>query len=330
MLQVENTGTEFISGVISYVKHDSITILTYNYVPDSIVQNTYYWHYTHLAPFQVEQIELQVDKPDTPALPVDYIVYADIRDTVNNILTSETDTIVEIIACSYDPNGKYVEPINEILGQNYTLIGNTLNYTITFQNTGNAPAENVVITDTLPASLDLSTFNLIMSSHAVSVNMTPNGIVTFLFNGINLPDSTNNEPESHGFVRFSIEAISSIVNNTLIENTANIFFDQNAPVSTSTASTTMVLNYPLGISDNISNTGISLFPNPTHGIINIMNTTNFSASDYMIVIDAAGKLIMNQKLNNLKTINLSKYESGIYTIKFFLEKNINIFKIAVQ
>jgi len=329
-LDVENTGTTFSSGVISYLKHDSVNVIGTSPAPDSLNQSVYYWHYTHIAPFQNEQIFIEVDKPNTIGFSFYSVSYADVRDTSNNILISEIDTTNETVTCSFDPNAKYVSPVSEIMGQNYTLIGEQLTYTITFQNTGNAPAVNVVVVDTLPATLDFTSFHLVASSHDVAVVTSLNGIITFVFNGIYLPDSASNESGSHGFVVFNIEALSSISNNTLVQNTASIFFDQNAPVQTSTASTTFVLNLPTGISEStINDNEIFVYPNPTSGILTV-NTSTSTSSDDLEIFDFTGKLISRQPLKTNNSIDFTHFTKGVYTVKILQNENVRVFKIVYQ
>ncbi len=331
LIDVENTGTNFISGVIAYYKHDSVNVVSTIPLPDSTVQNIYYWHYSHISPFQHVQISLNVDKPNTIGYQFHSISYADIRDTSNIIIASEIDTTYEIVTCSFDPNEKTVSPVNSIMGQNYTLIGQLLTYDITFQNTGNAPAQNVTVVDTLPASLSLNSFNLVSSSHPVDVHYTQDGIVTFNFYNINLPDSTSNEPGSHGFVEFTIQTIPTIANNTLVENTASVYFDQNPPVQTSTASTILVNNFPIGLAENnLNDQEIFIYPNPVKTFVTILAPAANPANDNISVYDNTGKLILNQSLNQSTTLDFADYRKGLYTVKILMKQKVGVYKLALQ
>jgi uncharacterized repeat protein (TIGR01451 family) len=141
-----------------------------------------------------------------------------------------------LVTQSLDPNDKAVYPSTTL-----DISGNKwLNYKIRFQNTGTAEAENVYITDTLSNKLDISTFTLLSYSHFPFIQLNSNGILIFNFPNINLPDSNSNEPESHGYVEFKIRAKDSLTVGSTIENTANIYFDYNAPVITNTVSNTLI------------------------------------------------------------------------------------------
>ncbi|MEO0404414.1 MAG: T9SS type A sorting domain-containing protein, partial [Bacteroidota bacterium] len=122
----------------------------------------------------------------------------------------------------------YAEP-------HYILPETEIEYLVRFQNTGNAPATTVTIRDTLDANLDLETFHLRSNSHDVQATLDPETReVVFLFENIMLPDSTANEPESHGYVSYEVTPLEGLAPESSIENTAYIFFDNNPPIVTNT------------------------------------------------------------------------------------------------
>ena len=73
--------------------------------------------------------------------------------------------------------------------------------------------------------------------------MHENGLVEFLFENILLPDSTTNEPTSHGFITYQIQPNPDISDFTTINNFAGIFFDFNDPIITNTVTNTMVTSF---------------------------------------------------------------------------------------
>ena len=73
------------------------------------------------------------------------------------------------------------------------------------------------------------------ASHPYEVSLDlESGRVEFIFDNILLPDSTTNEIESQGFIKYRINHKEDLVNNTFIENTASIYFDSNPPIVTNT------------------------------------------------------------------------------------------------
>ena len=134
---------------------------------------------------------------------------------------------------SYDPNDKQGFPVG--YGEpHYIHTGQDLEYLIRFQNTGTAPAINIYILDTLDKNLDLSTIQPGASTHPYRYEYFGNGAIQFAFENINLPDSTTNEPDSHGFVKFHIKQNPALPLETEVFNRAAIYFDFNPPVLTNT------------------------------------------------------------------------------------------------
>jgi uncharacterized repeat protein (TIGR01451 family) len=134
---------------------------------------------------------------------------------------------------SYDPNDKSALPAG-ITASKIIRKEDVLEYTIRFQNTGNDVAYTVIIEDELSEYLDLSTLRTGASSHPCSWKIGGEGKakLTWTFNNILLPDSTTNEPGSHGFVQFSIAQMKDNALGTTITNKAQIYFDYNSPIVT--------------------------------------------------------------------------------------------------
>jgi hypothetical protein len=110
-----------------------------------------------------------------------------------------------------------------------------LRYVIRFQNTGNFPADQVLLLDTLSESLDLATLKVIATSHPCTWRLRSERILEFLFANIALPDSISDEPASHGFAAFTIQPRRDLAQGDSIHNRAAIYFDFNAPVITNQA-----------------------------------------------------------------------------------------------
>jgi len=188
--------------------------------------------------------------------PIDIVVKRGNEDFTSETLTYQIKTFLlengeyvaldsieetQIMRCGFDPNDKQVSPSRvEPSNSNYTQFDELLNYKIRFQNTGNDTSFNVLVTDTLSPLLDPSTFNLIATSHPVTLQSRDNGVLNFYFPDINLVDSLTNEPESHGFISFSIKANEGIKELDEIENTAFIYFDLNKAIVTNTVNNTFV------------------------------------------------------------------------------------------
>lgn len=151
-----------------------------------------------------------------------------------DVYSVDSSEVTTELTCAYDPNDKAGFP-EGWSDDHYVLAGDTIEYRIRFQNTGNAPATDVIVEDTLDVSLDANTFEWLGSSHPMTYAYYPETrAMHFRFMGIMLPDSVNNEPESHGWIRYRMAVESSAVHDELIENTAHIYFDNNEAVVTNT------------------------------------------------------------------------------------------------
>ncbi len=164
----------------------------------------------------------------------------------------------------YDPNDKLATPSGA--GMDHEILPNTdLQYTIRFQNVGNDTAFRVIIKDTLSDLLDPATIVPGPSSHPFSWRLEDAGILTFNFYEINLPDSTTNLMESQGFVNFRIKQKRDLAPGSVIENSAAIYFDFNAPVITNTTFHTIsdlleIVSGSVTVAD--PGTAVKVMPNP--------------------------------------------------------------------
>ena len=114
-------------------------------------------------------------------------------DIVNATPTDDEDPEIEIdclpIIDSYDPNDKQIVPAG--IGDGRIVHPESiLEYIIRFQNTGSDMAYNVVVLDTLPEHLDISTIHWGISSHQYNLEVSGQGrpVLSFSFEDINLPD----------------------------------------------------------------------------------------------------------------------------------------------
>jgi uncharacterized repeat protein (TIGR01451 family) len=214
---------------------------------------------------------------------------------VSNNLMQHCFTVVN----SFDPNAKEVYPEGGIpINQEW------MTYTIHFQNTGNAPAQNIYILDTLDQNLIASSFSLLSYSHEPLVQLFGN-VVKFNFPNINLPDSTNDEPNSHGFVQYKIKIAPGLPIGTTISNIAYNFFDFNPPIATNAVENMIGLTSITGITEKLD---FSVYPNPTDGNI-FINLVLKSTSEIKIeLFNSLGQVV--------KTISNTKYLAGKNEINF--------------
>ena len=209
------------------------------------------------------------------------------------------------VSNSHDPNFKSVYPISALPNSSEWV-----SYTIHFQNTGNAPAEKVVIRDTLDPQFILDSFVVLGSSHTMTTSKN-NSALAFLFSNINLIDSATDAELSQGYVSYKVKLSAQLSNNSLLKNTAYIYFDYNDPVVTNTCLFPIV-EPKLSIGRHLKN-GLSIYPNPNNGEFYI----NSLGEDFQIEIkNYLGQVVdfQTEKLSN-QTYRIKGLNPGIYTIR---------------
>ncbi|MGB0914592.1 MAG: T9SS type A sorting domain-containing protein [Crocinitomicaceae bacterium] len=74
--------------------------------------------------------------------------------------------------------------------------------------------------------------------------------------------------------------------------------------------------------------GVSIFPNPTEGFINITNDNK--SSNNIIVYNTLGEVVLTKSTNNSTSINLSTEGTGIYLIKVTNENGSFVERVVVK
>ena len=236
--------------------------------------------------------------------------------------------LLQILGNSYDPNDKLVAKPSIYNGSLFmveaieTGVDDILTYTVRFQNTGTAPAQNIVVVDTLDAQLDFSSFYLVHSSHPVQIVDMGNGILHFEYNGIWLPDSNTNEPASHGQFTYRIQENTGNENGSEITNTAYIYFDWNAPIITNTTYNVNVWLEEVGEQTFAH----EITPNPAQDQVTISVEGPFSAT----LQDLTGKVISSNHFNGTGDLDISALTSGVYLIRLEQAGKVQLVKIIKQ
>lgn len=239
-------------------------------------------------------------------------------DTTNNLFALSSRVVG-----SYDPNDKHVTPEAPLVEE--VANGVRLKYRIRFQNTGTYLAERVVITDTLDARLKWSTFRFDGASHASTWYMAE-GVVHFVFDGIMLPDSTSDEPGSHGHVFFSIDLDETLPVDTEVPNVANIYFDFNEPVITDPA--VLRVSLPTALHTLSAADGIFCYPVPTSDRLMVDLGDDVWGAD-IAVLDARGAVVLGVRATGaLTAIDLRSLAPGAYLVRAVAAGTVRVQRIV--
>ena len=336
---VKNLGTVTESGVQMGYVHDgqipfsSSTLSSFTQQNSSGKPNWYsvLTGFPTLAPNASSVMLLNYNTPTNIPLNTNVVFYDSVANTApiatqwlldyspwNNV-----NTFQATVVGSYDPNYKEVTPKGE--GED-GLIGAEdieFDYTVHFQNEGTYFARNIRITDQLDEDFDWTTFSPGYSDYDYSVTISETGLVTFLFENINLPwKSSYGDALSSGLVNYSIKRKTSVPQGTKFTNTADIYFDFNQPITTNTT-----LNTLMDVSTNELEEGVAgsrevvtmeLYPIPANDNVTIrVNNVSKRESATMRILDLTGKVVVTQPLNLQEgstsvTQNVSSLSTGTY------------------
>jgi len=316
----KNKGNQMVSGAVNVVFDDAKTdFISAEPVADAVQTNSLSWNYVNLMPFENRSIviALNVNAPtETPA-----VNNGDILNFSASITPVAADGLPldnqfaynQTVVGSFDPND-----IVCIQGDNLSVseIGNYLHYIVNFENTGTAPAENVVVKIEIDTTkYDLPSLQLLNGSHPVEAKINSN-VAEFIFKGINL------DTNGHGNILLKVRSKSSINEGETVTKKANIYFDYNFPILTNDANTTF---QDLSIDEHLIDDSISIYPNPSQNLVNVEASTVISSVQ---VYDIQGRLLMTHLANDIKTIiDITDKANGVYFFKINSDKGIKVEKI---
>ena len=227
--------------------------------------------------------------------------------------------LLQILGNSYDPNDKNVYRKtfheNEMSGFSESDINvgedDELEYTVRFQNTGTAPAQNIYILDTLDAELDWSTFELIQSTHEVEVENFGNGVLRFKYNNIWLPDSSESQELSQGHFVYRIRENPGNPIGSEITNTAYIYFDWNPAIITNT---TYNINDWIEFVGEENAFNVQAFPNPMNNELTLKVEGKFNYE----IHDLTGRKLLQGMGVSQTTINTESLATGTYLLSVYV------------
>jgi hypothetical protein len=317
MITYSNVGTTTLNGTVVFYPDTNITFVSSNITPTSITADSIVWNVGTLTPFQTGNILITVHvdagtpigtliNPNVIILP-----YAGDANTICNVSSWEV-----YVTGSVDPNAILVDRdtvlTTELSSPPY------LDYIIYFQNTGNDTAFNARVLNNIPQTLNVNSFEFVASSHPVNINYSAaSRLFTFTFDNINLPDSGANEPASHGFIRYRIKPVSTLLVGDSIKNNAFIYFDFNQPVLTDTAVTEIIL--PTGEEEfKVQSSKFKVFPNPSKDEVTVRGYSLTGKKAEVKIFDLFGREVLKMEVGGQKSevrIDVSRFSQGVYIIE---------------
>src|SRR5690554_3631457 len=311
-LIVQNIGTQTVNNVLVSLDFDNTmqSFVSADPSTSSTTANQLNFEIASLPPFGSTVINFTMQTFTPPTVDGDDILNftATVSPNTDDYTPNDnTFELEQIVVNSYDPNDKQVLQGNEI---DIDDVNEYLHYLIRFQNTGTASAIHVRIEDELHESLDWNTIQILNSSHNYRVEIKDGNQVAFIFNNINLPYEDEDEEGSNGFIAYKIKPIAGTqLGDFIIGNEAYIYFDYNLPIITNTTSTEVVEDTS-SVSVPSLNNLISVYPNPTNGILHLSSKENIIIEEVKIY-NLQGRELFGSTTNQ-QTINIENLSAGIY------------------
>ncbi|WP_452232303.1 DUF7619 domain-containing protein [Lacinutrix sp. MEBiC02595] len=308
-----NFGSTQASGTLTFEYNEAkIQFLTASETTSSQTSNTLTFDYANLNPFESRTIEIQMNVFPPPTTTIGNVLQSTV--TINPITGDDNEadntfTLSQRVIGSYDPND-----ITVLEGEEITIeqADKYLHYLIRFQNTGNASAINVRVENILENKLDWDTMQLESLSHNGRVEITDGNNVAFVFDNINLADSTTDEPNSHGYIAYRIKPKANVVLGDVFYNTADIYFDFNPAIITNTATTEIVSALSV---ETFNAKGFKIFPNPVSHHLNIQSKAGFDA---IVIYDLHGRPLKTKALS-VPSLEFELDVEGLSSGMYFIE-----------
>ncbi|WP_405368998.1 T9SS type A sorting domain-containing protein [Nonlabens sp. Asnod2-A12] len=327
---VKNKGNVTTSGTVTLdFEEDFINLLSSTPTAATPATNQLSWSVSNLQPFQMEEYEftMTLNTPTQTTNPLngnDILTFTGVVTGTGTDAMPADNTMVfdQTVVNSYDPNdktcleGKTIDPSD---------VGEYVHYMIRFENTGTASAVNIVVKDEIDLSqFDISTLIPLGGSHDYYTRVRDNNVVEFIHEDINLDfnDATND-----GYVLFKIKTLSTLVAGDTFDNTADIFFDFNAPIVTNTETVSIMSTASVG---GVTDSSISIYPNPANSFI---HATANNAIESISVTDINGRMITATQYTgaaNEQRLEIGELSSGIYFVTIKSNAGQKIEKLVVE
>ena len=319
LLMVKNVGSEAVTSSEVTFSYDGNlqTYLSASAIPTVSTASSQTFTIPTLQPFSEYAVNLYFETEQPPILNFNDIIT--LTATVNSITNpndvnpaNNTYIVEQTVIGSFDPNDK------QVLQGDAISIEETdeyLDYIIRFQNSGTANATYVAIRDTLDTKLDWTTLQPISASHDYELKITNGNALEFVFNGINLPYESADEPGSHGYVAFRVKPKSNVVVGDVISGEAAIYFDYNLPIITNTVATTIMAPLATEESVMLAET-VKVYPNPASNTISV-RTSEGVLVDSVSIYSVQGQLLGTYKAQSISVANLA---SGVYVLQIATNK----------
>lgn len=335
-ISYRNLGTYTVDGTLQLILDRRLQYVSAEPAISSQSGDTLIWNFTNLKLNEARGIRIKVNALTPPELNAgDTIRLVAMIAQPGTIDTTPADNVArlnEVIRAAIDPNDKYTTTGDD-LTKTQIDNGEYITYVVRFQNVGDDTAFRVVILDTLDANLDWSTFEVTNASHLFSVEVLNKHILKFTSKGMVLPYAAVGGDASHGFIAYKVKPKPTLAQGSTIKNTAHIYFDFNAPVTTNTVQTHVLLLSAIG-NHMQGDAKVRIYPNPNNGIFNLEFLANYTSPLSVTLFDLTGKMVyqknMQHSQKSILHIDTNDLPAGLYSVALKTDKEERTEKIIIE
>lgn len=289
-----NKGTDTIlNKTVAFVKDSRLQLVQTDPMFEAVSGDTIFWKVDNVGPGG--RAVLQIDMMNTANIGDTLQSKVSIDNSGDSNTDNNSDTLWQQVVGSFDAVGK-TEKQGDYILLTAVQSGQYLEYTIRFQNTGNDSSANITVMDTLDSRLQWVTAEVVNASNPYFIEVTDGRYIKCFFQNILLPDSAVNEPASHGYITYRIRPQTTLMIGDVINNSASVYFDNNAPLKTNTVKTTVIKSEAIwtgtvdSLWDNPGNWNSNLVPDAETVVIipaNVPNNpvVNTNTSCYAVRMD---------------------------------------------
>jgi len=319
-IQVRNLGTDIAENVTAEVIFpNEAYLISSDQGYTSPAAKTYRWNIGTINPGSIKTIHV-VDSIGLEAttgqmLIIEASTFANGSDLdiTNNSLIEEVEVVGAI-----DPNDILVSPKGDG-PQGYIKKDQWLTYTIRFENVGTYQATYVFLENQMPEGLDISTFEIVASSHQYTYTLSKQGLLNVAYHHISLPAAMDDSLGAHGYFKYRIKPMATISGGHQLSNNAKIYFDFEEPIITNTVINTIKHQG----SHEVKN--LKLYPNPASDFVIIFidekffHVTDPQVIARWIISDYSGRALMEGigDYTAMMQINFNNIPAGNYILIAF-------------
>ncbi len=320
VVAASNSGTTTSDGQLRLRLDEKVSNITFVDLPDVTISDLEYgWNFVGLEPGQVLAKSFFIQAPDQIVSGQTETLFSFCHH-ISGFTDTETICYQAPVHCKDVSDEKVATPQHEDF---YHLIDRPLTYTIRFQNTGIDFARNVIIHDVIDSSFDITSLKILHTSHEEVLSVFYDDVsrqVSFEFKNIFQTDSFTHSEESRGYVTYSVLNKKELPLLTVVENKAQIIFDNFSPVVTNTTRNILVDKISSYVDDKTL-TDIQVFPNPTADRV-VFSRPVDSAEFYTLQGQCIQKSASTDHL-------MMDFPTGLYILRLSSEGKVSSFKITV-